>query len=55
MIVNVVVMGPCYRGEYLLEDFWGCYSILGAFDWYCRNEDSNSIISEGLLLNVCCL
>ena len=44
MIVNVVVMGQRYGGEYLLEDFWGCYSLLSAFDWYCRNEDWNSII-----------
>ena len=36
MIVNVVVMGQGYAGSYLLEDFCGCYSILGAFDWYCR-------------------
>ena len=35
---GVVVMEQLYRGEYLL-DFWGCCSILGALDWYCRNED----------------
>ena len=32
MIANVVVMGQCCGGEYLLEDFWGCYSVLDAFD-----------------------
>ena len=46
MIVNVVVMGQGYVGQYLLEDFWGCHSILGAFDWYYRNDDWNSIISK---------
>ena len=46
MIVNVVVMGQGYVGQYLLEDFWGCHSILGASDWYYRNDDWNSIISK---------
>ena len=46
MIVNVVVMGQCYVGNHLLEDFWGFYSVPGTFDWYCRNEDWNSIISK---------
>ena len=46
MIANVIVIGQLYVGEYLLQDFWECYSILGAFDWYCRNEDWNSIISK---------
>ena len=55
MIVKVVVMGQLYGVEYLLADIWGCCSILAAFDRYCRNEDWNSIIPEGLLLYVCCL
>ena len=46
MIVNVVVMGQIYGGEYLLEDFLGCCSILDALDQYCGNEDWNSIISK---------
>ena len=54
MIDYVVVMGQLYGGKYSVDDFSLCRSILDALDQYCRNEEWNSI-SEGLLLNVCCL
>ena len=41
-MIDVVVMGQFYGGEYLVEDFCGCCSALGTLDQYSRNEDWNS-------------
>ena len=55
MTVNVVVMGQFYGGEYLLEVFWGCCTILGALNRYCRNEDGIAYFEKAFcsMLDVC--
>ena len=50
MTDDVVVIGQHYGGEYLVKDFWGCCSILGALDRYCRNEENCRKISS---YNIC--